>query len=342
MRRHLAVFVLFASALLVAATPVPRSTATPATTLAAPTAQPTFLSGSKPVLLIYPFDAPSDMDPRTGTAIANIFAQVIVQTGGIEVLEIPTGIKREDYQKYAHVQHADYYISGYVQPIGQGAAIVTQVVDVASDISVYSTTTQITDAPDVATQALNARTIILEAAGVTRPQVSEQGAATANPQATATAGTSLPISSVLADLFKGKPHPATPAPTPTPSKPLRGILLVHLIGNSDAKTLDTATGDLYRSMSTYYSVAMSRTVTSDPSKVADAICGQNRDNTIASGRLDVQHVGGFRPHDSYTFTLELYACFGPILYTNTQTNNNFAQAIKDAVDAYYADHPDNT
>jgi len=343
LRRHLAVFVLFASALLVAATPAPRPTAksTPApAATAAPTAEPTLFDSNEPVVLIYPFDAPSDLDPRTGNAIAQIFAQVLVQTGGVRVLQIPAGIKREDFQKFAHVQHADYYISGYVQPIGQGAAIVTQVVDVNSDISVYSATTQVADAPDVASQALNARTVILEAAGISHPEIATGPASTPTPASTA--GASMPINNVLADIFKGRPRPATPAPTPTPSKPLRGVILVHLIGSAQSKTLDAATADLYHAMSSYYSVAMSGTVTSDPSKVANTICGMHRDNTIASGRLDVQHVGGFRPHDSYTFTLEIYACFGPVLYTNTQTNDDFARAVKDAVEAYYTDHPENS
>ena len=116
-------------------------------------------------MLVYPYEAPSDLDPRYGGAIAQIFAQVITQTGGVKVLAIPKDIQRVDYQKYARVQHADYYISGYIQPIGQTAAIVTQVVDVNSDISRWSATTNISDVNDVASQALTAREVILQVFG---------------------------------------------------------------------------------------------------------------------------------------------------------------------------------
>jgi len=340
LRRLLAVFVLFTSLSLVAAgpkSPTPAPTPTPAPVPALPAVP-------QPVVLVYPFDEPPDLDPRYGGAVANIYAQVLSQTGGVKVLAIPTGIKREDYQKFAHVEHADYYISGYIEPIGQSAAIVTQVVDVTSSISVYSATTQISDVPDIASQALNARTVILEAAGVARPEIADNGA-TPTPQASGTtSGASVPITNVLGDLFKGKGKSkgkATPSPSPTPAKPPRGVIIAHLGGNAPAGTLNAATGDLYRAMNAYYTTTMTNVATIDPSKSADAICGQRRDNTIVSGKLDVKHVGGFHAHDSYTFTLNVYACFGVVLYTNTQTNDDFVKAIHDAVEAYNTDHPEN-
>lgn len=337
MRRHLAVFLLFAGALLLAATPKPL-----ATPLAAPTAAPTLLGTTVPTVLVYPFEAPSDIDPRYGTAVAQIFAQVMTQTGGVKVLAIPSGIQRVDYQKYAHVQHADYYISGYIQPIGQTAAIVTQVVDVNSDISVYSTTTNIADVNDVASQALTSRKVVLEAAGVERPEINAGPANTPTPSASAGASTSL--TNVLGDLFSHKPKTkatAGPAATATPSKPTRGVLVVRLAGNAQSNVVNTATGDLYRAMNVYYNAVMSGVATGNVSKSADSICGNSRDNTIASGTLNAQHVGGIRAHESYTFTLNIYTCFGAVLYTNTETDDNYAKAVLDAVDAYHNDHPEN-
>jgi TolB-like protein len=336
LRRHLVVFVLFASALLVAATPKPLGTPVPA-----PTAAPTLPGTIVPTIVVYPFDAPSDLDPRYGTAVAQIFAQVMSQTGGVKVLAIPNGIQRVDYQKYAHVQHADYYISGYIQPIGQTAAIVTQVVDVNSDISVYSTTTNIADVNDVASQALTARTVVLQAAGVERPEINAGPANTPTPSSTSGASTSL--TNVLGDLFHGKKPKATAGPVAavTPSKPARGVLIVRLTGNAQSNIVNDATGDLYRGMNVYYSAAMSSVATADVAKSADSICGKARDNTIASGTLNVAHVGGVHAHDSYTFTLNVYACFGALLYTNTQTDDNYAKAVLDAVDAYHDDHPEN-
>ncbi len=334
MRRPLAVFVLFACALLVAATPKPLPTL-----LRTPTPAPSLPGTAQPVVLIYPFEAPSDIDPRNGVAIAQIYAQVMSQTGGVTVLAIPTNIKREDYQKFAHVQHADFYVSGFIQPIGQGAAIVAQVVDVSNDISVFSTTAQVTGVEDVASQALNARTVILEAAGVERPELNAGPATSPTPENSN--GSSVPISNVLSDLFKGKKGKATPAPTPTPLKPPRGILVVRLTGNAPANVLTNATGDFYRALDAHYTTTMSSITSNDPAKAADSVCGMHRDNTVASGVVTVTHVGGFRAHDTYTFTLNVYACFGAVLYTDTETNDNYVAAIKAAVEKYYGDHPEN-
>ena len=334
MRRHLAVFVLFASALLVAATPRPLTTPPPA-----PTPAPTLPGTIVPVVLIYPYEGPTDIDPRYGTAVAQIFAQVISQTGGVKVLAIPTGIHRVDYQKYARVQHADYYISGYIQPIGQSASIVTQLVDVNSDISVYNTTTNISDVNDVASQALTARQVVLTVAGVQRPDLNTGPANTPTPSASAGASTNL--SNVLGDLFKGKKSKATPAPSSVAAKPARGAYIVRVSGNAQPATLGSATSALYRAMNVYYATKMSNVATADVSKTADSICGSQRDNTIATGTLVAQHVGGLHAHETYTFTLNVYACFGAVLYTNTQNNDDYAKAVLDAVEQYHNDHPEN-
>jgi hypothetical protein len=337
LRRHLAVVVLFVGALLLAATPKPLATSTP---IAGPSAPATPLGTNQPTIVVYPFEAPTDVDARYGVSIAQIYAQVIAQTGGVNVLAIPSGIKREDYQKYAHVLHADYYIGGFIQPIGAAAAIVTQVVDVSTEISVYSTTTQVSSTQDVASSALNARTVILEAAGVTRPDLNTSGSP--QPESTATSGTSVPISNVLTDLFKGKGKgKATPSPSPTPLKPARGVIIVHLTGNAAPAVLTIATDELYRAMNAHYATVMSSVVSSDLGKSADTICGKNRNNTVASGVLTMTHVGGFRAHDTYSYTLNVYACFGAVLYTDTESDNDYSHAVKNAVEKYATDHPGN-
>jgi len=332
-----------ASALLVAAGPKPTSTPSPV-----PVTTPTPYIGDDPIVLIYPFEAPSDLDPRYGGAIAQIYSQVLNQTGGVKVLPVPAGIKREDYDKFAHVQHAQYYVSGYIQPIGAGAAIVAQVVDVENNISVYSATTQISDVNDVASQALTARTVILQAAGIDRPEINEGSTPAPAPSSTAS-GASVPISDVLGGLFRGKGKgnktvaKAQPTPVPTaPPKPSRGVIVAKIVGNAQTKELSIGTDDLYRSLDAHYKTSLSAlAATSNVGSIADSLCGQNRDNTVASGVLNVQHVGGLRPHDSYTFTLDVYACFGAKLYSTTSTNDSYTRAIHAAVESYFEDHPQN-
>jgi hypothetical protein len=339
LRRLLVFFVLCASALLVAAAPKPSPSPSPA-----PIATQTPFIGNDPVVIIYPFEAPSDLDPKYGGAIAQIYSQVLNQTGGVKVLPVPANIKREDYDKFAHVQHADYYVSGYIQPIGAGAAIVSQVVDVEQNISVYSATTQISDVQDVGSQALTARTVILQAAGIDRPELNAGPAQTPTPSSTS--GASVPITNVLSDLFKGKGKgksvATAPTATPIPAKPPRGVIVAHLTGSAQASDLSAGTDDLYRALYSHFNTTLSSAAaTANVGSIADSLCGTNRDNTVVSGELNVQHVGGFRPHDSFTFTLNVYACFGARLYSTTSTNDSRTRAIHDAVESYFGDHPEN-
>lgn len=339
MRRLLAFFVLCALPLVAVA--APKATPKPAPT-PSPTATPVFVG--KPIVMIFPFETPSDLDPKYGNAIANIYAQVMAQSNEVTVLAIPPVIKREDYQTYAHIHHADYYVSGYIQPIGSGAAIVAQVVDVSSDISVYSATTQVTDVQDIGSQALSALEVIRQAAGIDRPQI-ETADATPQPQPSATSGASYQLSSIVGDLFKGKGTPKgkgpVPTATPQPPKPDRAVIVAQLLGNAAAPTLKAGTTDLYFGMNAHYKTKMAGVATQNLANQADSICGADRNNTIASGILNVQHVGGLRPHESYTFTFNVYACFGAVLYTTQETNDDYNKAIKDAVELYYTAHPQN-
>jgi hypothetical protein len=340
LRRLLAFFVLFAGPMLIAATPTPAPLPPPAI----PSPAPTLFGTTEPTIIIYPFEEPSDLDPKFGQAMAQIYGQVLAQSGGMKILAIPTTpIKRVDYDTYAHIQHADYYIGGYIQPIGTNAAIIAQVVDVTNNIAVYSATTQVNDVQDIASQALAARSAIMQAAGIDRPELSAESEDTPTPAPQSqTNGASVSVGNVLGGLFKGK-HTAEggPAPTATPSKPSRGVIVARVNGNAQADTLGKGSSALYWALNARYATTLSTVNSTVAAAQANAMCGSNRDNTIAAGTLNVEHVGGFRAHDSYTFTLDIYACFGAVLYTDTQTDDDYAKAIKSAVEQYYTDHPEN-
>lgn len=342
MRRTVGVLLLCLSFGLIAAAPAPSPKAVPtpiASFVPAPIATP---AGVTPTVMIYPFETPSDVNPKTGGAIAEIYGQVLSQSGGLHVLAIPEKILREDWDKYARSQHADYYISGYVQPIGDGAAIVARVVDVNSEIAIYSQTTQIQSVPDVGSQALTARTVILQAAGVDRPdQVVANTKATPTPSSTE--GASYNVTNVLGGLFKRGAKGAAAAATAAPSaKPGISMIVTHLTGNAPQGDLTSATDDLFRAMNAYYNVSMSTVTPGNLAKQADSICGSNRRNTIASGVLNATRIGGIRSHNSYTFTLNVYTCFGSVLFTTSQTDDDRRKAVRDAVTAYQDAHPNNT
>ncbi len=340
MRRTFGVVLLVLSlGLLAAAPPKAAPKATPAKQ-AAPSPTPIPVTTTKaPVVVIFPFETPTDVDKSTGQAIAQIYAQVLVQSGGLTILQIPKDIKREDYGKYAHSRGADYYISGYVQPIGTGAAIVADVVDVNDDISVYSQTTQIQSVPEVASQALNARSVILSAAGIDQTAIVTQKA---TPAPSSTSGASMSINSIVGDLFHHRKGTATPAPTAAPKKPARAVISARLIGNATGADLTRGTQALQSSLSARFNVNSANVAENELAVKANSICGVHRDNTLISGILDVTHIGGFRSHNSYTFKMNVYTCFGALLYTTTASNDDLVKAIDEAVGAYAKAHPKNS
>lgn len=353
-RRLLGAGLLCSSLLLIAAAPpAPRVTPTPqpyATPPPSPTAQPTTTPSARPTplflsegpqVLIYPFDVQGGMDPRIGMAIAQILAQEMTAAGGIIVAPVPQNVKRPDFQDNARAAHADFYISGYVTPVGDRASVVEQVVLVDSGIILFSQTAQVSSVADVASQSLSARAQIL--AFVDRGDEEVQTQPSATPAPSATNGAKVPISgigSIVDSVFKHKSS-ATPAQSATASvKPTRGVIVapVAATGTVAPGDLDNALRELYFSMNRHFTTQMTN-VTDAVSQSADAICGSNRDNTIATGTLEEQPVHHGR---QIVFTLHVYTCFGAPLENEVGKGGSIKSAVDAATTAYAAAHPDNS
>ncbi|MEO9170270.1 MAG: hypothetical protein ABI282_10965 [Candidatus Baltobacteraceae bacterium] len=324
-------------ALIGAARPTPTPAPKPS-----PTATPQ--ASGIPAVIIYPFDAPKDLDPKVGEGIAGIFAQIFVNSGGVTVLPLGKGVTRENFQKFALAQHADYYISGYVQPIGTAAAVVAQLVTVDTGTSAYSQTTQISSVQDVASEALTFHSVLQTIDARNHPELQSQSSTTPAPEPTNGASVKLGgITGAVSSLFKGHGK-GTPAPAATPIvKPARGVIVVRVNGSAPAGDATAGTSDLLASMNARFNAHLSPLTPPNVAKSTDALCGTKRDNTIASGTLDLhQEGGGFGSHNVYDFTLNVYTCFGAPIFTVKQSDRNLAKAVESAVTAYAKDHGDNS
>ena len=96
-----------------------------------------------PVVVVYPLSVTGSTDPDAGARLALLFATQLVQEGGITIKPPEPGAKREDYLQAAKDLNADYYITGYVTPVGDSVSLVDQVVSTYSGIVVWSNTTEI-------------------------------------------------------------------------------------------------------------------------------------------------------------------------------------------------------
>jgi hypothetical protein len=293
-----------------------------------------------PTVLVYPFDVQTGTDPRIGIAIGQILAQEMAAAGGLSVLAVPQGIKRADFLTNAHTAHADFYISGYVTPVGDSAAVVEQVVSVESGVILFSQTAQVASVADVASQSLLAREQILAVVG--RGTENVQTRPTNTPAPTSTNGAQVPIQglgSIVSSVF-GK-HKSAHTPTPAPVvKPSRGVIVAPVtasgaVGSSD---LTNAGRELYFAMNAHYNTQMT-SITSNPQQSADTICGPNRDNTIVTGTLALNSA---HRKTEYQFDLFVYTCFGAPLGHHTGTAPSIKSAVNAAVSAYATAHPDNS
>src|SRR5581483_2871853 len=336
--RRLLVPLLMLSSLVcaTAATPAPP---TPAPSPApAASATPVPRIGQQPVVMIYQFDVETGADARIGYAIAQILGQEMVAAGGITVPPVPKDVKRADFLQYARDAHADFYISGYVTPVGDSAAVVEQVVSVESVVILFSQTAQVASVADVASQSLLARSQILSFVGRGTQNVNTQASNT--PAPTSSNGAQVPltgIGSIVNSVFhKRGSHTPTPAPT---AKPLRGVIIAPVVATGSVSSADlaNATHELYFAMARHYTTQMTG-ITTDVVKSADQICGSNRNETIATGTLQE----GGRGRDAVHFELRIYTCFGALLDKEAGTGSSFKNAVDAAVNAYAAAHPENS
>ena len=313
--------------------PAAKPTPTPAPTA---TLQPTSL----PIVVVFPFGASSDIAPGNGAKAADLFVQVMNSAGGIDAIGAPSTIARADYLKYAKSVNADFYVSGYMTPLGTGVSLVEQVVSVLSGAMVAGQTAQIQSFDDASAQAIAVHdAIAAQIRGMQQEYAEAQATAapTAMPSGQANLGKGL---SDIAGLFHhGKSKAATKVAV---TKPAKGVLVTHVNGSVPSTNLSSATSELYSALNAYYNVHMTNSPGLNLEKTADSLCGSNRDNTIATGTLSAKSERhGLGTHTNWTFTLDVYTCFGAKLAEQSATAGSLRDAVTSAVTSYAKAYPQN-
>lgn len=337
----LSVLALGAAPPAVITTPTPKPIVTAAPVL--PTATATPKANYAPAVVVYPFEQSGQMDANVGSSIARIFSQVFVEAGGLTVRAVPNDVKRADFSTDAKKNNLDFYVTGYVTPIGNGASVVEQVVKVSSGVIVYSRSQTIFSVPDATSLALDTHNVILQAAGVSVDVTPQPQATSTNDPSTANgAQVNLGgLGGVLQSIFRrGGKSSATPVPATaaTPiSKPRRGVIVTKVTGN--AGEIAQADQELQRRLAVNYNIAQSSVPGSTAATAADSICGTNRDNTIASGVLD-RIADGRRSKAQFTLTIR--TCFGSVLFTSTQSDADWHKAVDAAVAEFVKADPGNS
>ena len=335
MRRFSPILAIVLGAALVAAAPrSPRQPAPTPAPSAAPTASP---QPASPTVAVFPFGISSNIRAGSGEQAALLFTQVMRQAGGLTVVDGGKGVARADFLTSAKRLHADYYISGYMTLLGDSVSLVEQLVDAQTGVIIFARTAQISDVNDATAQAQAMHDSII---------ARETSFQASLVQSAAPAATSAPLpnnEANIGQLFKRRAHAAAQPAAAVVHKPAKGIFVARIAGSLPAAELTAGTSALRDALDGNFTVRGVTAVTSNLATGADAVCGNSRDNTIASGIARTSSVkSGFFRKTQYTFSLRVYTCFGSVLAESAGTGSTLAAAIASAVAAYAAIHPQNS
>lgn len=112
-------------------------------------------------MVVYPFTSNGTViDREASSRLATMIASQMATTGKVAVTPPPPGTERKDFLTVARGANADYYLTGYISPLGNGVSLVEQVVSTTTGIVVYSTTAQLESYADAAGQGDNLASII--------------------------------------------------------------------------------------------------------------------------------------------------------------------------------------
>lgn len=267
-----------------------------------------------PTVVVYPPSVTGDsIDQEASSRIATVLATEIAKTGDVHVLTPKPGVERANYLSDARSIGADYYVTGFVTPIGNNVSVIEQVVSVLSGTVVYSASAQITTYGELNDQADELRQGILERAGrgIAAFQAPELPASTPSPQPTSGAEAN------VSGLFRHKHAAATASPLavadvqPLPPNAVVAILAVGGSADADQRTAAAQAIAVAFNRDGRHAVVVSDAAPSD------AVCAANKATSFVAGYLDTQTTAG--ANASASLRLVGYDCSGKVAFDRTFT-----------------------
>ncbi len=172
-----------------------------------------------PTVVVFPLQASAALDRDVNLRIVTQLANEIAVDGRVRIAAADPDVQRPDYLTAARKAGAQFYVTGFITPLGDGASIIEQVVSTTSGTIVFSNSGQITSLADV-----NAQGDILRAGILDRVQrntysftaPSGNGGPAAGPTPARENATDAPEANI-GGLFHHKKAAPKPSPSPSPS-----------------------------------------------------------------------------------------------------------------------------
>jgi len=311
----------------------------------------------KPSVIVYPLvSTGSSVDREASSRLATLIATQMANTGQVAVIPPPPGTERKDYLSVARSHAADYYVTGFISPLGNGVSVVLQVVSTTTGIVVYSQSAQLNTYAEAAGQGDDLATFISRHAnrGLAQiptppPQAAspspapsngpeanlgklfgrrKKPAATAKPSAsprpgTATAASARPAPAGTAPAAALVNVTATPSPRPAPvatPTPRPAPVAAAPTPSPSGYAVLSVEGTAEAALREYATQRLLARTNGERAQNAATACGAHPVRAVLSGNLvvrsDAQFGGG-----SATFELIASDCAGKVLWRQTHSND---------------------
>jgi TolB-like protein len=187
-----------------------------------------------PTVIVYPLVASSaTLDREVSARIVTTLATQIAVGGQIKVVPAKTGVERQNYLADARAAGANYYVTGFITPLGDGASVVEQVVSTSSGTLVFSVSNYISSYNEVVDQGDQLRQGIVDRSQRGLQAFTAPPQAAAPPQPEPSNGADVNVNNLFG---RKKSGPAVVAAVPPAASATIAILTVGGSADSDARS----------------------------------------------------------------------------------------------------------
>lgn len=258
-----------------------------------------------PTVIVYPLSTSATLDRETSARIGTTLATQIAQGGAVKVIPPNSGVERENYLSDARKLGANFYVTGFLTPLGSGASVVEQLVSTSSGTMVFSVTNYITNLADISSTGDQLRTAIVERSSRGLAAFAAPPPPANTPAPEASNGGELNVSKLL-----GKKN--TGAATVAVAPPENAMLAILTVGGSADLDARTATA---RALAGAFENAGRHAVLVDASAPSSAVCSTNKASAQVAAWLDTPPAGAATANSA--LRLIAYDCNGNVAFDRT-------------------------
>ena len=263
-----------------------------------------------PTVIVYPLAGSSaSLDREASARIATTLATQIAVGGAVKVVPAKSDVERANYLADARANGANYYVTGFITPLGNGASVVEQVVSTQSGTLVFSVSNFISSYAEVVSQGDQLRQGIIDRAqrGVAAFAAPPPPAATPEPEPSK--GTDV---NVVSNLFGRKKKSAPTALAAAAAPPADAVIAILTTGGSADTDTRLAAAQAIAAAITHTGRKAIVTAAGTPS---NDVCSSNKAALQIASWLDTP--GATAATANASLRIIAYDCSGVAAYDHT-------------------------